>query len=196
KAGDTQVNYNFQYGVSYAPQNRLEVMNSQQKVDFELLTGGSPLGAYTSEEINRLKRINTNWQNELFTTAITSQHDLSLQGGNDKTTFFISGNFLDQQGTVKNTGLKRYTAKFNLQHEANHFRVGINSSLGYSKNQNTFEGNAYIGSPLNAVRWTNPYEKPYDDAGEYTKIRSGQPNALQELLENHRRFYDVKGIFN
>src|SRR5436190_2409774 len=117
KAGDTQVNYNFQYGVSYAPQNRLEVMNSQQKVDFELLTGGSPLGAYTSEEINRLKRINTNWQNELFTTAITSQHDLSLQGGNDKTTFFISGNFLDQQGTVKNTGLKRYTAKFNIQHE-------------------------------------------------------------------------------
>jgi TonB-linked SusC/RagA family outer membrane protein len=196
KSGETQVNYNFQYGISYAPQNRLQVMNSKEKIDFELLTGGSILSTYTSEEINRLKNINTNWQNELFTTAITAQHDLSLQGGNDKTTFFISGNYTDQQGTVRNTGLKRYTAKFNLQHEANHFRVGLNTSLGYSKNQNTFEGNSYIGSPLNAVRWTNPYEKPYDNAGNYTKIRSGQPNALQELLENHRRFYDVKAIFN
>ena len=196
KAGETQVNYNFQYGISYAPQNRLQVMNSAQKIDFELQTGGTNLSNSTSEEITRLKQINTNWQNTLFTTAHTAQHDLSIQGGNDKTTFFISGNYTDQEGTVRNTGLKRYTAKFNLQHEANHFRVGMNSTLGYSKNQNTFEGNSYIGSPLNAVRWSNPYEKPYDDKGDYTKIRSGQPNALQELLENHRRFSDVKGIIN
>ena len=196
KSGETQVNYNFQYGVSYAPQNRLEVMNSTEKINFELQTGGSILSTYTSEEVARLKKINTNWQDVLFTTARMAQHDLSIQGGNDKTTFFISGNYTDQEGTVTNTGLKRYTAKFNLQHEANHFRTGINTALGYSKNQNTLEGNAYIGSPLNAVRWTNPYETPYDANGDYTKIRSGQPNALQELLENHRRFYDVKGIVN
>ena len=196
KAGVTQVNYNFQYGISYAPQNRLEVMNSTEKIDFELQTGGSVLAGSSSEEISRLKKINTNWQNELFTTASTVQHDLSIQGGNDKTTFFISGNYTDQQGTVRNTGLKRYTAKFNIQHEANNFRVGFNTTLGYSKNQNTFEGNSYIGSPLNAVRWTNPYETPYTDTGDYTKIRSGQPNALQELLENHRRFFDLKGIVN
>ncbi len=196
KAGETQVNYSFQYGISYAPQNRLQVMNSSEKIGYELAVGGTPLSSMTSEEIARLKKIDTNWQDVLFTQAATQQHDLSIQGGNDKTTFFISGNYTDQAGTVRNTGLKRYTAKFNLQHEASHFRVGFNSSLGYSKNQNTFEGNAYIGSPLNAVRWTNPYEKPYDDSGDYTKIRSGQPNALQELLENHRRFYDVKGIIN
>ncbi|MEJ0056372.1 MAG: TonB-dependent receptor [Bacteroidota bacterium] len=196
KSGETQVNYNFQFGNSFAPQNRLEVMNSTEKIDFELLTGGSPLADLSGEAIARLKLINTNWQDVLFRTAITAQHDLSIQGGNDKTTFFISGNYTDQQGTVINTGLKRYTAKFNLQHEANHFRVGFNSSIGYSKNQTTLEGNAYIGSPLNAVRWSNPYEKPYTDTGDYTQIRSGQPNALQELLENHQRFNDVKGILN
>ncbi len=196
KAGETQVNYNFQYGVSFAPQNRLEVMNSSEKIDFELATGGSILSTYTNEELTRLREIDTNWQNVLFTSARTAQHDLSIQGGNDKTTFFISANYTDQEGTVTNTGLKRYTAKFNIQHEANHFRVGMNTTMGYSKNRTTFEGNSYIGSPLNAVRWTNPYEKPYVDNGEYTKIRSGQPNALQELLENHRTFNDVKAIVN
>ncbi|MBY0434206.1 MAG: SusC/RagA family TonB-linked outer membrane protein, partial [Cyclobacteriaceae bacterium] len=194
KSGETQVNYNFQYGISYAPQNRLEVMNSTEKIDFELQTGGSVLAGLTSEEIRRLKQINTNWQDVLFREARTVQHDLSMQGGNEKTTFFISGNYMEQEGTVRNTGLKRYTAKFNLQHEANNFRVGLSSTLGYSKNQRTFEGNSFIGSPLNAVRWSNPYEKPYDDNGDYTKIRTGQPNALQELLETHNRFNDIKGI--
>lgn len=196
KAGETQVTYNFQYGISYAPQNRLQVMNSTQKIDFELLTGGTPLSTYTGAELSRLKKINTNWQDVLFREAVTAQHDLSVQGGNDKTTFFISGNYTTQEGTVNNTGLQRYTAKFNLQHEASHFRVGFNSTLGYSKNQTTFEGNSYIGSPLNAVRWTNPYETPFDANGIYTKIRSGQPNALQELLENHIRHNDIKGIVN
>jgi TonB-linked SusC/RagA family outer membrane protein len=196
KSGEAQVNYSFQYGIAHAPQNRLQVMNSNEKIDFELATGGSTLASLTSEQLARLRKIDTNWQNVLFTDAVTAQHDLSIQGGTDKTTFFISGNYLDQQGTVRNTGLKRYTGKFNLQHESKNFRVGFNSSLGYSKNQNTFEGNAYIGSPLNAVRWTNPYEKPYDDNGDYTKIKSGQPNALQELLENHRRFNDIKGVVN
>lgn len=196
KSGETQVNYTFQYGIAYAPTNRLQVMNSPEKVDFELGVGGTPLASLTSEQIVRLKKINTDWQKVLFTDAPSQQHDISLQGGNDKTTFFLSANYLDQQGTVRNTGLKRYTMKLNLQHEATHFRVGFNSSFGYSQNQRTFEGNAYIGSPLNAVRWSNPYEKPYDDNGDYTKIRSGQPNALQELLENHQWFNDLKGIAN
>ncbi|HRI78580.1 MAG TPA: TonB-dependent receptor [Cyclobacteriaceae bacterium] len=196
KAGQTMVNYNFQYGISQAPQNRLQVMNSDQKIDFELLTGGTALSSMTGIEISRLRQINTNWQDVLFRQAATVQHDLNVQGGNEKTTFYASANYLSQDGTVKNTGLQRYTMKFNLQHEGNNFRMGLNTTLGYSKNQTTLEGNAYIGSPLNAVRWSNPYEKPYDDNGNYTKIQSGQPNALQEILENHIRFNDVKGVVN
>ncbi len=79
KSGETQVNYNFQFGNSFAPQNRLEVMNSTEKIDFELLTGGSPLADLSGEAIARLKLINTNWQDVLFRTAITAQHDLSIQ---------------------------------------------------------------------------------------------------------------------
>lgn len=196
KAGKTQINYNVQYGLSKAPQNRLHVMKSNEKIDFEQLTGGSLLDTLTSEEIIRLRKIETNWQDVLFRTASTITHDLSIQGGNEHTTFFVSGQYMNQEGTVVATGLKRYTAKINLQHETDNFRFGMNSTLGYSENTNTLEGNSFIGSPLNAVRWTNPYETPYTATGEYTKIRSGQPNALQEMLENHRNFYDVKGVVN
>lgn len=196
KEGDTQINYGFQYGISQAPTNKLKVMNSKEKIDFELQTGGSPLATYTSEKLNRLRKIDTNWEDVLFQSAATQSHDLSIQGGTAKTRFFISGNYFDQQGTVKETGLKRYTAKINLNTEMANFKYGMNSSFGYSENQTTLEGNAYIGSPLNAVRWSNPYEKPYDSIGGYTKIRSGQPNALQELEQNRRKFFDVKGIMN
>lgn len=196
KDGDTQINYGFQYGISQAPTNKLEVMNSKEKIDFELQTGGSPLATYTSEKLNRLRKIDTNWEDVLFQSAATQSHDLSIQGGTAKTQFFISGNYFDQQGTVKETGLKRYTAKINLTSDMSNFKYGMNSSFGYSENQTTLEGNAYIGSPLNAVRWSNPYEKPYDSIGGYTKIRSGQPNALQELEQNRRKFFDVKGVMN
>jgi len=196
KDGDTQINYGFQYGVSEAPTNKLEVMNSKEKIDFELQTGGTLLEDYTSEKLNQLRKINTNWEDVLFQNATTQAHDLSIQGGTAKTQFFISGNYFSQEGTVKETGLKRYTAKMNLTSEMSNFKFGMNSSFGYSENQTTLEGNAYIGSPLNAVRWSNPYEKPYDSIGGYTKIRTGQPNALQELEQNRRKFFDVKAIFN
>ena len=196
KDGATQINYGYQRGVSQAPHNILEVMNSKEKIDFELQTGGTPLSGYSSEKLNRLRKIDTNWEDVLFQQATTVSHDLNIQGGTDKTTFFVSGNYFSQEGTVKETGLKRYTTKVNLQSELPQFKYGLSSSFGYSENQTTLEGNAYIGSPLNAVRWSNPYEKPYDSVGGYTKIRSGQPNALQELEQNRRKFFDVKAIIN
>jgi TonB-dependent SusC/RagA subfamily outer membrane receptor len=57
KDGDTKINYGFQYGVSQAPTNKLKVMNSKEKIDFELQTGGTALEDYTSEKLNRLRKM-------------------------------------------------------------------------------------------------------------------------------------------
>ncbi len=196
KAGETKFTYRGQYGVAKAPENKLKLMNSNEKIDFELLTGGGPLDGLTTEEIAELRQINTNWADVLFQDAAFQSHEFSAQGGGANTTFFVSGAYLRQEGTVRNTLLERYTTRVNLAHESGAFRFGINSTFGYSKNQGTLEGNSFIGSPLNAVRWANPYEKPYDDNGDFTQIRTGQPNPLQELLDNERGFNDLKMVGN
>lgn len=192
KAGKTSFAYNTQFGVSYAPENKLKLMNSNEKIDFELLTGGSELEDLSDAEIDELRQIDTDWAEELFQNGAFQSHELSARGGNENTTFYISGAYLKQEGTVRKTLLERYTARVNLNHEAGKFRFGLNTTFGYSKNEGTREGDAFIGSPLNAVRWANPYEKPYNDDGTYTQIRTGQPNPLQELLENDRRRNDLK----
>lgn len=198
KAGKTNFNYRTQYGFSAAPDNKLELMNSNEKIDFELLTGGSLLEELSEEQITELRKINTDWQDVLFQRGSFQTHDFSASGGNERTTFFVSAGYLKQEGSVVNTLLERYTTRFNIAHEAGKFRFGVNTTLGYSDNKGTDENDAFIGSPLNGVRWANPYEKPYDNQGRFTQIRTGQPNPLQELVVNQRGNRDLKivGSFN
>ncbi|WP_018479568.1 SusC/RagA family TonB-linked outer membrane protein [Pontibacter roseus] len=192
RVGATRINYDFQYGFSRAPENKLKVMNSEEKLRYELDRGN--LYGWTEGELEELRQVDTNWEDVFFRTGRTQNHTLSASGGSEKTRYFVSGSIFDQSGTVRNTGLERYTGRANVESTAGNFSFGLNSTFGYSEFSNTTENDSYIGSPLNAIRWANPYETPYNDEGDYTEITSGQPNPLQELLENTRERQQIKGI--
>lgn len=194
RTGKTLITYDTQFGFSNAPDNKLEVMSSAEKLDYEV-RNGNPYD-WSDADVAELSQVNTSWEDVFFRTGKTQNHTLSASGGSDKTTFFLSGSVFNQSGIVRNTELNRYTARANVESSAGNFDFGINSTFGYSEFNNTTENDAFIGSPLNAIRWTNPYETPYDDEGNYTVITSGQPNALQELLENRRERQQMRGIGN
>lgn len=193
-AGKTRINYDVQYGFSRAPRNRLELMNTEQKLQYELQRG-NPYG-WDDDDLARLRQIDTNWEDVFFKTGSTKNHTLSASGGNDKTTYYLSGSIFDQTGTVPNTGLERYTGRANVESNAGNFNFGLNSTFGYSDFTNTSEANTGIGTPLNAIRWTNPYETVYDEEGNFTVMESGQPNAMQELLQNRNLRQQLKGVGN
>ena len=193
KSGKTKFEYNAQYGQSRFPENKLEVMNTNQKLDYEIARG-NPYG-FTTTDLDSLRKINTNWQDEITQTGITNSHQLSASGGNDKTSFFVSGAMFNQTGTVKNTGLKRYSGRMNLTHSANqNLKFGLNSYVGWSNYQNTTEANSGIASPLNAIRWGNPYERPFTPTGGYQQFLSGQPNPVQDMNETNRGTKEMKII--
>ncbi|HEY0175917.1 MAG TPA: SusC/RagA family TonB-linked outer membrane protein, partial [Pedobacter sp.] len=73
---------------------------------------------------------NTNWQDEIFQTAPMQSHTLSVSGGSDHIQFYMSGNYLDQDGIVINSGYKKYNGRINLDAQYNHLRMG--ASLGYN----------------------------------------------------------------
>jgi TonB-dependent starch-binding outer membrane protein SusC len=192
KIGKPTLTYDFQTGQSTLPSNKLQVMNANQKLDYEI-ANGNPYSWTATEEVD-LRKINTNWNDVFFRKGQTQSHQLSLSGGNTGTRYFISGGIFDQTGTVQKSDLKRYTGRVNLETSFGDFKVGINTFVGSSKINNTLEGNAFIGSPLNAVLWLNPYEKPFTDDGKYSSIVSGQPHPLQELLETDNKSDQLKGI--
>ena len=196
RVGPTRFSYDMQYGQSQWPRSRLKLMNTNEKLDYEM-DNGNPNG-WTPAEIDSLRKIETDWEDVFFRTGITQQHQLSASGGNDKTRFYASVAYLNQTGVVQASALKRYTGRLNVETGNENVRVGMNMSFGYSIFNSTPENNQSVGSPLNGLRWSLPYFTPYDKDGSYLQdpTPSGQPNPLQELLENQRRFPQWKALGN
>lgn len=201
KSGQLQLNYDGQVGFSKMPKDRLEVMNSSQKIDYELQRG-NPYG-WTTAQADSLRKVNFNWQDALFQTGVTHQHQISASGGSQATRVFGSLSYLDQEGIVKTTGLKRYTLRVNVDYNVKNWRFGVSTQGGYSKRVNTGEANTTLATPLNAIRWSNPYERDIDPrTGDYQetfankggRLTSGQPNGAMELFLNHNYSLQIKAI--
>jgi len=68
---------------------------------------------------------NTNWWDELYRTGTEHNHSLSLSGGTDKSTFYLSGNYGNIEGTRIGNSIKRYTFRVNSDHKlGKRFKIG------------------------------------------------------------------------
>jgi TonB-linked SusC/RagA family outer membrane protein len=77
----------------------------------------------------------TDWFHEAFKPAISQNHSITVSGANDKNKYLFSLGYLDQQGTLLNTYLKRFTARINTTFSVNDkIRIGENLQLSYSDN--------------------------------------------------------------
>lgn len=105
---------------------------------------------------------NTDWQSEVLRTGFSHNHNISINGGNEKTSYNASLNFLERQGTVRGTGMDRLTARSFLQTKAFDDRLDISISLNgsISNNENgpaSNEGRSALDAmnyylPLNPVK--------------------------------------------
>lgn len=70
------------------------------------------------------------WQDEIFQTAFQQEYNLSVSGGDDKGYYAYSGNYTDQDGTIKNSGYKRYTLRANIARKVfDWLEIGTNTSF-------------------------------------------------------------------
>ncbi|GAB3924758.1 SusC/RagA family TonB-linked outer membrane protein [Larkinella terrae] len=124
----------------------------------------------------------TDWQSLVFRNGGGQQHQVTVSGGGDKTTYLISGNFLDQNGIVNNSGFKRYILRTNLNTKVNEklsFRVNLWGTQ--SKNHNTLDGGAIV----QALAWA-PTTPAYGTDGQPTftdPIGSVYRNPLDYLYD-------------
>jgi TonB-dependent starch-binding outer membrane protein SusC len=76
----------------------------------------------------------SDFQRELFRTGLFQSHDLSLRGGNDRTIYSLSGNFMDQDGIIVNTGFKRSQGRVNIDQQVNEkLKVVVNANYSETK---------------------------------------------------------------
>ncbi len=76
----------------------------------------------------------TNWQDALYRRTLLQKHAISLSGGTDKTHFYLSGEYFNQEGIAPGSGFQRYATRLNLDNQARHWlKVGVNLTAAQTK---------------------------------------------------------------
>ncbi len=203
KAGKSKIEFGYLTGTQ-TPTNKVDFLNAQQYVDYFRLAAAARYRLDSSFDWvafneRRLKRysagnddyktykINTDWQNEAFQKAPISQYDINFSGGNDKTTFYIGGQYLDQKGIIVKNSFKRYSARINLDQKLNDWlAIGINMSFARSLNKRVANDNAF-STPLQIVALSpiTPLIDPRTGLlSGALDIVSGEPNTNFPLYYN------------
>nr|WP_321358571.1 TonB-dependent receptor [uncultured Draconibacterium sp.] len=119
---------------------------------------------------------NTNWQDELTQTAITHDHNLTLSGGTSKLTYRASLGYLDQEGVVINTGIKRYSGRISATQKLLDEKLNIDFNLNSTIEKGE---NAHMGTVVSNMLSFNPTYPAYDSNGEPTKY----PDLINPLSQ-------------
>lgn len=153
---------------------RYDLMNAQ---DFLLaakkanIDGGASPTAAQAAVVGIDRGYNTDWQDEIFRTAISNNHNLSWSMSNKGTTARLSGSYDNQEGIVKNTGLKRLTGRANIGQKLFNDKVKLEANVTFSKTENSYaplSNNAgYQGSLLGAALQFNPTNPVYNADGSF-----------------------------
>ena len=196
-AEKTKINFSAYYGVQQVAK-KLDMLNAREfmeyKNDASIAAGGLPV--YSQEEIGT-NTIDTDWLDEVLSTAPIANYELSAAGGSKSTKYYISGNYFTQEGTLIGTAYDRLNGRANLDVKVNDFiNVGANIGLSYSKNDRK-EGDQSLNSPLaNAIAMPAIYpvynpDGTYNDDGPFAN-----PVSIGNLHVNENySFRSISSIF-
>ena len=187
KAGEAKFTYDGMFAASRQTR-RLDMMNLREYAEFYnyLLDQGETWtenGYYANPSV--LGK-GTNWQDEIFRTALQQQHQVSAQGGTEKVQYYVSGSWMDQEGTIIGSEFERFSFRTNLDAQLKKwFKLGVSATFSRTKDDlklaDSNEGLLYYSLT------TIPDIPVYDIEGNYSStVREGytSPNPVAMALMN------------
>jgi TonB-linked SusC/RagA family outer membrane protein len=130
----------------------------------------------------------TDWQDEIYRTAPTVSHNLSVSQKRKTTDFYISGNYFKQEGIIICSDIEKYSARLNLDSHFNKIKVGVNFSPTYSKanvvnSDSQYSGGGVVASALGSL----PIWPVYNEDGSFNfdgngKLRINPDYQHSEIL--------------
>lgn len=163
--------------------NTIDVLNADEfRATVEKLYGKD------SEAYSALGTANTNWQDLIYRTAISHDHNITVSGAAKSLPYRVSVGYTDQQGIVKTTDFKRATASLNLNPSffQDHLTLNLNAKGMYARTLYT------DGSVVSAAVRMDPTQDPYNFTSEYHKnqLRDKDGNSLlDQTLKNYGGYF-------
>jgi len=180
----------FSYNTFYTLQDRPEyipTMNLQEYAIFmnEVSKNGGTIANPAFGDPSILGE-GSNWQKELLTTAGMSKHQLSVSGGSDKTTYYLSGEYMNQDGIAIGSGFERYSMRLNLETQPRTwFKLGTNINASGTKESLTITNDDILNIAITQAP-SVPVKNPDGSWGgpDQTQFRQTNPIALASINEN------------
>ena len=163
--------------------NTIDVLNADEfRATVEKLYGKD------SEAYSALGTANTNWQDLIYRTAISHDHNITVSGAAKSLPYRVSVGYTDQQGIVKTSDFKRATASLNLNPSffKDHLTLNLNAKGMYARTLYT------DGSVVSSAVRMDPTQDPYNFTSEYHKnqLRDKDGNSLlDQTLKNYGGYF-------
>ncbi|MHA4893531.1 SusC/RagA family TonB-linked outer membrane protein [Pedobacter sp. PWIIR3] len=203
-AGELRINYTMDGTVGFADLTDYNLMNAQEKLQFELLSGFYGrlddnghiiLGPNPQLEMvynNRLKDVargvNTYWPNEPLRTAFTQRHTLFAEGGDANLRYSTSFNYGLTNGVMD--GSDRQATNGNIRLLYRKGKISVNNSLSIDNVNANHES-----TPFSKFSRANPYYTKYDDLGDVRKVLEDfKPYGNNSLTPIYSPLYDQTNL--
>ncbi|WNJ17660.1 TonB-dependent receptor [Pontibacter sp. G13] len=210
KQGDvagTTINFDAYYGTQRAG-NFPELLTPQELADViwqadlnagltpnhpQYGSGAQPVLPTKLNDFTTANQSGTNWFDEIFNPAPIQSYNLSVSGGNQSGSYFLSTNYFNQDGVVLGTYLDRYTIRANSNGRVNDkITVGENMTVAYSR-RNTID-NQNVENPISMALRMPSIVPVYDDNGNFAGSGVGgvgnAQNPVAELTRNADDYVD------
>lgn len=187
KVGDAKFSYDGMVAVNRQTK-RLDIMNLRQYAQYYqdyVNTGqiSQPSELYSDPSI---LGVGTNWQDAVFRTALQHQHQLSAEGGTDKVKYYVSGSYMNQDGTIIGSDFQRYSFRTNLDAQLKSWlKLGLSAT--YSNTDENLKLADSAEGIINYSLTTLPDIPIYNVDGSYaTIVREGwaSPNPVALAMLN------------
>lgn len=196
KAEKMKVSYSGSIGIQ-SPSNKLNLLSATdyKRVLNEIIDASGDAESSRVGDIANGGR-GTDWQDEVTRqNAITHEHQLSFSGGNSKTYYYTSFNYVNQEGIVNNTSFERLGARINLKSDINSkLKIGMNVTGSYMKDHfvaNGFGVNDNAGVMYAAYNY-DPTIPVKDTDGNFAlspELQIDNPVALSEGMTSYSDTY-------
>lgn len=167
RSGVTQITFDAQVGVSNLYKGYDILSASEYAQALQEIKGTQ----FTDAELNGYRNgtAGIDWQDEIFRTGVTQNYKVAITSGNEKTQYYVSGNYMGQTGIVINSKNERYQAKANITSDVTpwlHLTADVNASHSIQKGGNFATGKE---NPIWIAMNYSPTMTMTDSNGNYNK---------------------------
>lgn len=175
--------------LSYSdPSDSIDLLGAGEFISFanakNIAASGNPIPVFdTQQKIDDAIANSVNYQDEVFRTAIAQNYQLSFRGGSEKINYFVSGNYLDQEGIAINTNFRRYALRSNINSQLSD-KVTLGTSINLIRQEGLNNSPDFgAGLALGAVGF-DPTTPIFNELGEYNRQTTVVGGIQESVLTN------------